>query len=57
MDKVYNFVNGMKMQRKNGLTPNGNKVNGKWVLRDSEGVWVDFDSYRNDLIDKYSLKV
>jgi hypothetical protein len=27
--------------------------NGKWVVRDEEGNWVDADRYRNDLLGLY----
>ncbi len=27
--------------------------NGKWVVRDAEGTWIDADQYRNDLTSRY----
>lgn len=32
-----------------GLTPNGNPIGGRWVLRTVRGEWVDVDQYRFDL--------
>jgi hypothetical protein len=34
--EAYKSTNGWTMARENGLTPNGNELNGKWVLRDPE---------------------
>lgn len=43
------------MAREQGLTENGNPLNGRWVLRDARGVWVDFDTYRNDLMERHAI--
>lgn len=43
------------MARENGLTPAGNHVNGRWVLR-RDGEWVDFDKYRSDLAERNRFK-
>lgn len=40
------------MQREYGLTPNGNHLGGKWVLRGPEGQFIDFDKYRSDLMER-----
>ena len=42
------------IMREYGKTPNGNDLNGRWVLR-VDGVLVDFDQYRNDLIERNEL--
>ena len=43
------------MAREQGLTDNGNPLNGRWVLRDAGGGWVDFDTYRNDLMERHAI--
>ena len=35
-----------------GMVP----MNGRWVLRDAKGKYIDNDRYRNDLFDRYDLK-
>lgn len=52
----YYFKGGFTMRREYGLTPNGNKMNGMWVVRDCSGSYVDHDQYRNDLIERNKLK-
>jgi len=48
-DKLYTI------QREYGKTPNGNDLNGRWVLR-KQGEFIDFDKYRNDLLERYDLR-
>jgi len=55
--KVYTFPNGMTMKREDGETPNGNPMNGKWVLRDSNGKLIDFGKYRNDIAERNGLEL
>lgn len=43
-------------------TPNENKMNGRWVVRNKDGEMIDFDQYINDIaerhnLDLYSLKL
>lgn len=46
---VYsNAIHGFVIRREYGKTPNGNDLNGNWVLR-KNGEFVDFDRYRLDL--------
>ena len=45
-----------KMERENGETPNGNKMNNRWVLRTKDGELLDFDTYRNDLAERWGFK-
>jgi hypothetical protein len=40
---------GYVMSREFGKTPSGNELRGRWVLRNADGAWVDFDQYRSDL--------
>ncbi len=47
---------GISLKREYGLTPNGNKLYGRWVFRE-DGCFVDYNQYRNDLIDKHNLKI
>ena len=54
----YHFENGLTMARESGtLTPNGNDVAGRWVLRNGTGEWVDYDRYRNDLAERHDLEL
>lgn len=45
------------MREFNTLTPNGNVMGGRWVLRDVNGIFIDFDNYRHDLMERHDLKV
>ena len=56
-NEEYRSAVGHVMQRENGLTPNGNKVGGRWVLRDKNGKWIDFDQYRNDLAERNGFQI
>jgi hypothetical protein len=56
-DRVYTAVDGsLTIQREHGLTPNGNQLGGRWVVRDAGGNMVDFDQYLNDLFSRYELE-
>lgn len=48
---------GYTLLREYGTTPNGNDMRGHWVLRDSCGAMLDFDQYRNDLAERFGLKL
>jgi hypothetical protein len=54
-EERYESADGFVMQREEGETPNGNKIFGRWVLRDPNGNWVDFDQYRHDLAERYGF--
>ena len=56
-DDEYQGENGTTLKREYGKTPNGNPLNGRWVLRNSNGKWIDFDQYRNDLACNYRLNL
>lgn len=53
----YHAPDGRIMKREYGYTPNGNKIEGVWVLRDKDGVWIDFDQYRHDLANRNGFKL
>lgn len=53
----YESPCGMVMQREYGKTPNGNDIDGRWVLRGADGEMIDFDQYRNDIADRYNLNL
>lgn len=48
---------GLVMAREYGKTPNGNNMNGRWVLRDANAAMVDFDQYSNDLAERNNLQI
>ena len=54
----YRFTNGYTAMREHGaLLINDNVVpaDGRWVLRDAEGNFVEVDRYRNDLFERHDL--
>lgn len=51
----YRSDDGMVLARENGLTPNGNNMNWRWVLRDSKKSMIDYSQYRNDLAERHCL--
>ncbi|MCK6433163.1 MAG: hypothetical protein L6Q68_09035 [Aquabacterium sp.] len=53
---VYRAANGFSARRENGLTPEGNTVAQRWVLRDADGAWVDFNQHRHDLFEHNGLR-
>lgn len=56
-DERYESRDGvMVIAREYGETPNGNPLNGRWVLR-RNGEFVDFDKYRNDLAEHNNLEL
>lgn len=63
MKKIYmEYVNDhmyksddLVMSREDGKTPNGNEIGRRWVLRDSFGKWIDFDTYRYDLAERNNI--
>lgn len=38
-------------------TPVGNPMAGRWAYRDGEGVLIDFDRYRHDLLERNNIKL
>ena len=55
-DDKYISDSGETIQREFGLSPEGNKLWGEWVYRDSKGNWIDYKQYRYDLFEKYGFK-
>ncbi|MCF2902438.1 hypothetical protein L1267_18880 [Pseudoalteromonas sp. OFAV1] len=54
----YTLDNGYTLKREfDTLTPNGNRLNGRWALRNSQGELVDFDKYRNDLASRQGISL
>lgn len=53
----YRSEDGHAMRREYCLTPNGNEMNGRWVLRDIAGKMIDFDKYRSDLMERNGFKI
>ena len=45
------------LKREEGKTPNGNELDGKWVLRNNMGEFIDYSQYRNDLASQYKLEL
>lgn len=55
--EVLRTESGFEMKREHGTaSPNGNPINGRWVLRDPAGNFVDFDQYRHDLIERNGFR-
>nr|OQX98428.1 MAG: hypothetical protein B6I27_02635 [Erwiniaceae bacterium 4572_131] len=53
----YKFKTGCKLQKEYGKTPNGIKLNGRWVLRDKDNIFIDFDMYVNALAERNNLEL
>lgn len=53
----YTCDAGYHMQREYGLTPSGNSIGGRWVLRGPESEWIDYDQYRHDLMARHGFEV
>ena len=53
--EVYQSGVGHVARREDGLTPNGNPIGLRWVLRDAAGRWVDFNQYRHDLFEQHGM--
>lgn len=52
----YMTADGRTVKREWGtFTLNGNPMAGRWVLRDKDGVLLDFNQYRNDLFEHNGL--
>ena len=51
----YASADYWNLRREYGETPNGNPIDGKWVLRNDKGEWIDFGTYRNDIADRNDL--
>lgn len=56
-DEKYASKEGWILQREHGETPNGNDLNGQWVLRSPEGEMIDFNRYRNDMAGLHNFEL
>ncbi len=56
-DDEYRGADGTIIRREYADTPNGNPLAGRWVLRNPLGSFVSFDQYRNDIAEKYGLRL
>jgi hypothetical protein len=56
-EEHYVSEDGSVIQREYGMSPNGSLLNGKWVLRNSAGKYVDHDQYRNDLAERNNISL
>jgi hypothetical protein len=54
-DGAYRSADGLVMKRETGLTPNGNDIGNRWVLRGDRGEWIDMSTYRHDLAAAHNL--
>lgn len=54
---LYTGPDNQTIGREYGKTPNGNGLNGAWVLRGGNGEWLDFDRYINDLAERNDIKL
>jgi len=53
----YKSTDGWVMNREYGMLSNGILLNGNWVLRNPDGVFVDFDKYRSDLMERHGFDI
>ena len=54
----YATADGRVIKREaEGLTPNGNPVANRWVLRSSEGAFLDIHQYRNDIFEHKHMRL
>lgn len=56
-DEEYRSKCGVVLKREYGKTPNGNLMNGRWVLRNPTGDMLGFDKYRHDLAEVHNLRL
>lgn len=51
----FEKATGLTLNRETkGVSPSGNPFDGRWVLRDKDGVYIDHDQYRHDVIERHS---
>ena len=52
----YTSACGMTMRvEPDTLTPNGNPMGQRWVLRSNPDAYIDFDQYRHDLAERNNV--
>ncbi len=54
---IYVWEDDTSMRREYGLTPEGNEIDGRWVLRDRYGHWIDVDKYRYDIAPRHNKEI
>lgn len=55
-EEWYESKCGLKLQREyESLSPGGNKMDGKWVLRDNMDIMIDWGQFRNDIAEHNNL--
>lgn len=53
----YETFTGLILQREqDSLTPNGNPMDGRWVLRGPTGVLIDFAPSLNDIAERNNIR-
>lgn len=52
---VYQSETGFSARREEGLTPNGGQIYNRWVLRDKDNNFIDYDQFRHDLFERNGL--
>ena len=53
----YRSDKGHTVKREYGKTPNGTDLLGRWVFRNTNGDFKDFDQYRNSLAVRNHLEL
>lgn len=52
----YRSEDGHRLRRENrAVSPNGNRLHLKWVLRDKDMRYVDHDTYRHDIMARHGF--
>lgn len=54
-EDLYLAEDGRRVGMEYGVTPSGNPPDGRWVLRSIAGVFVDYDTYLSDLVERHNL--
>ncbi len=54
-NQSFTFDNGYTMKREEGYSPNRCPFNGKWVVRDAQGNYLDHSRYRHDLAELFNF--
>lgn len=57
-DYIYVWEDQRSMRREyETISPNGNAIEGLWVLRDRDGKYIDYDRYRFDIAPRHNLEI
>jgi hypothetical protein len=53
---IYRAPCGMSLVREDHtLTPQGESMGGRWVLRNNDREIIGYDQYRNDIAERYDI--